>query len=281
MPTLTEEAVLRISGLVERELTISLAELEASPSALRVVKTMVCVFGLTSTAVWTGVPVRSLFERAGVDRSRAVRARFFGHDGFENNLPLAAIFESQAAFEPLIAFRLFGERLPVEHGFPFRLLLCDRYGYKNIKWLARIELSDRDLPTGQYQQSGYSDAGFIEPQVMAEGLRVHETVPVGPLELCGFAVSGHAGIERVEVSVDEAAPQTATLTTVHQLALQEPQLAQTVQLLGPAPAAGIAGVWSAWRVTLQVSLGMQSVQVRARDWAGNSAQATAIQLMGR
>jgi hypothetical protein len=53
MPTLTEEAVLRISGLVERELTVSLAELEATPSALRVVKTMVCVFGLTSTAVWT------------------------------------------------------------------------------------------------------------------------------------------------------------------------------------------------------------------------------------
>lgn len=280
MPTLTEHALLRVSGLVEHELTLSLPELEASKETLRVLKTMVCVFGLTSTAVWTGIPLRALFERAGVDRARAVRARFLGYDGFENNLPLTAIYDNQAAFEPLIAFQLYGARLPVEHGFPFRLLLADRYGYKNIKWLERIELTDRDEPTGQYQESGYSDAGFIELQVIAEGVRVNETVPVGPLELCGFAVSGYAGIEQVEVSVDGGDAQPATLTTASQLALQEPQLAQTMQVLNPAHT-GFAGVWSAWHITVQVVAGAQRVQIRARDRAGHMTQATDLQLTGR
>jgi DMSO/TMAO reductase YedYZ molybdopterin-dependent catalytic subunit len=261
---------------------VTLAELEAATEQVEVVKTMVCAFGLTSTALWTGVPLRVLLARAGVDRARVARARFFGRDGFENNLPIAAIFDNQAAFEPLLAFRLYQDRLPFEHGFPFRLLLADRYGYKNIKWLERIELTDRDEPTGQYQTRGYSDAGLIEPQVMTAGVRVTERLPVGPITLCGFAVSGYAGIEAVELTVDDGPSSAATLTSVQELAQQVPELARTVQLqhASSVTQTDVPSLWSAWSATLQVTAGEHRVRIRVRDRSGREADATDLRLIG-
>lgn len=282
MPELSEQFALRIGGLVQRELTIALAELENDAAQMRVVKTMVCAFGLTGTAIWTGVPLRVLLERAGVDRTGAVRARFFGYDGFENNLKLSTIYESTAPFEPLIAFRMYDERLTYEHGFPFRLLLADRYGYKNIKWLDRIELTEKDEPTGHYQERGYSDAGLIEPQVTTEGLRLNETLPVGAWELCGFAVSGYAGIGSVGVSVDGAEPKPAQLSDLTQLADTDPVLASALrrQQLAAGPT-GVTAIWSAWRYRLEVRSGEQRVLIRARDNAGHQADAAELRIRGQ
>jgi DMSO/TMAO reductase YedYZ molybdopterin-dependent catalytic subunit len=280
MPDLGEDFELRIGGLCERELRVRLADLEAeSGEHVRVLKTMVCVFGLHSTAVWSGVPLRVLLDRAGVDRTRGVRARFFGADGFENNLPLAAIYGDARGdgFEPLIAFQIYGEPLPRELGFPFRLLLADRYGYKNIKWLERVEISDRDEPTGHYQQSGYSDAGMIEPLVAAAGLRVQESLPVGPTQLCGFAVSGYSAVDQVEVSVEGGPFVAAELQSAAELREREPELVDGLQL----PEADAApGVWSAFRYDLDVQPGEQHVRIRVRDASGRTADATELRILG-
>jgi hypothetical protein len=177
---------------------------------------------------------------------------------------------------------LYDQPLPPENGFPFRLLLADRYGYKNIKWLERIELTDNDEPTGHYQTRGYPDAGFIEPQVATQGRRVNESLPVGPVELCGFAVSGYAGVSTVELSVNGAAAQPAVLTHASELATQVPELAHTVQLERLNPQAqGITAVWSAWRYTLQVHEGEQRVHIRARDAGGREADATELHIVGQ
>ena len=283
MPDLGQEHALRIGGLCERELSVSLPELEADGERRSVVKTMVCVFGLHSTAIWSGVPLRVLLERAGVDRARAARLRFFGWDGFENNLPLSAIYGERAAdsFEPLIAYHIYGERLPREHGFPFRLLLADRYGYKNIKWLERIEITDRDEPTGQYQQSGYSDAALIEPLVAVARLRLTETVSVGPFELCGFAVSGYAGIAQVDVSVDQQPFAAASLSSATELLEREPRLSEALQLRDAGGSGSLPGVWSAFGYQLQVKPGEQRVRIRVRDDGGRTADAAELRIIGR
>jgi DMSO/TMAO reductase YedYZ molybdopterin-dependent catalytic subunit len=128
MPDLDASHTLGVSGLVDSEQSFTLADLESDEANHQtVVKTMICVLGYRSAAIWTGVPLRVLLDRAGIDRSRAVRVRFVGADGFENNLRIEDIYDSPAdLFEPLVAFRIYGEPLPRELGFPFRLLLGDR-----------------------------------------------------------------------------------------------------------------------------------------------------------
>lgn len=272
---------LRITGLVERELGVTLAQLMAEPAAhVRVVKTMLCVFGLHDTAIWTGVPLQRLLDRAGIDRERARRFRFIGADGFENNLRVADVYESPPAqFEPLIAFAIYDQPLPRELGFPFRLLLADRYGYKNIKWLARIEVSDEDRVTGQYQARGYSDAGLIEPAVWVENQRLTDRVRAGQVELCGFALSGQSSVAAVEVAVDSSGFAPAALRELRELRADEPRLEHVLQLddetrFGPSP----SGVWVAWRFAFTAAIGDHALRIRVRDGAGRVVDAALLRV---
>jgi DMSO/TMAO reductase YedYZ molybdopterin-dependent catalytic subunit len=285
MPELDPEAFeLRIDGLVSSELSVKLAELEADTEHhVTVVKTMICVLGYRSTALFTGIPLRLLLDRAGIDRDHAVRVRFFGADGFENNLRVSDIYDGPAdLFEPLIAFRIYGEPLPRELGFPFRLLLGDRYGYKNTKWLARITVSDRDEPTGQYQAEGYPDDGLIEPIATVENLRIEEKLAAGPVELCGFALSGSAAIERVELALDQGPFMPSTLASLVELTHEFPELEQSLQLGDPSRFGfPMRGVWVAWRMRIDLRPGEHRVRIRVRDTAGNVADGTDLHLSAR
>ena len=281
MPSLAADAPLRIEGLVSTPLQVELAELEADAGAHHIVlKTMLCVLGWRSTALFTGVPLRALLDRAGIDRTAAKRVRFFGADGFENNLVLADIYDApDDLFEPQIAFRINGERLPQALGFPFRLLLNDRYGYKNTKWLSRIEVTAEDRETGQYQANGYPDAGVIEPTSATENLRLSERVAAGKVLICGFALSGWAGIERVELALDAGAPIAAELGGIADALADHSQLAQAQQLMEP-DRFGFPprGVWARWQAVLSLAPGMHRVAVRVIDRAGNIADGATLAL---
>jgi hypothetical protein len=279
MPELGEDARVQISGLVSIALAIDLAMLEADlDEHVTVVKTMMCVLGYRSTALFTGVPLRVLLDRAGIDRAAAKRVRFFGSDGFENNLRVQDIYDgSSDTFEPLIAFRIDSGRLPHALGFPFRLLLNDRYGLKNIKWLARIEVTADDLETGQYQENGYPDAGVIEPVPIVENLRVTQDVPAGPLELCGYALSGRGGIERVELSLDGGEFVAAQLSGLDGQLAAYPELGEAQQVVesarfGTRP----RGVWVGWHATVELAPGAHSIALRALDSQGNRGEATTL-----
>ena len=281
MPELDASFELSIGGLVERELRASLAQLMAETALhVRVVKTMVCVLGLHATAIWTATPLRHLLDAAGIDRARAQRLRLFGADGFENNLRVSDVYDSPTGmFEPLLAFALYDAPLPRELGYPFRLLLANRYGYKNIKWLQRIEVTDLDEPTGQYQQRGYSDSGLIEPVVWVDSQRLTENVRAGPTELCGFALSGHAGVAAVEVAMDGQPFELAELLDAAQSSLEAPQLAATLQLTDPtrfghAP----VGVWVRFRYVFRAEVGAHELRVRVRDTADNTAEGVRLRI---
>ena len=102
---------------------------------------------------WTGVPVRTLIERAR-PTVRATHVMVHGHDGYTTNLPLGALLDDDV----LIAHHFDGQPLEREHGGPARLLVPKRYLWKSAKWVSALELLDHDEP-GVWERNGYHNDG--------------------------------------------------------------------------------------------------------------------------
>jgi sulfane dehydrogenase subunit SoxC len=217
------------------------------------------------TAEWGGTPLRPLLEEAGV-RPEAVEALFTGLDrGVEGGVPQAyerslALADTEHA---LLAYEMNGAPLPPQHGYPLRLVVPGWYGMTNVKWLDRITLLEE--PFQGYQQAvGYRfyDADGVpgDPvsRMLPRSLMVPPGVPdflsrervlePGPVALTGRAWSGHAPIDRVDVSTDGGATFAAA-------PLDDP--------LGEA-------AWRGWRFEWSASPGEHVLCSRATDAAGNT-----------
>jgi DMSO/TMAO reductase YedYZ molybdopterin-dependent catalytic subunit/rhodanese-related sulfurtransferase/glyoxylase-like metal-dependent hydrolase (beta-lactamase superfamily II) len=232
---------LDVTGLVERPLTLSLRELSRMPAETRVV-TLECAgngrfsldppvagepwrLGAVSTAEWTGVPLAEVLDRAG--RLPAAREVIFrggdcgvvegrpGEVHFERSLALDTARESQA----LLAYAMNGEALPLQHGYPVRLVVPSWYGVASVKWLTAIELADRPFH-GYFQTDKYwyePDGAPREPVTLQRVRAVitdpgeGEKLPPGEITVRGVAWSGAAPIARVEVSINEGPWQEARL----------------------------------------------------------------------
>lgn len=276
MPSLAPEAwSLAIDGLVEAPLTLGLADLEAMP-AIEVVKTMQCVVdsnsaqGLVGTALWRGVPLRPLLERAGVDRGRARRLHLFGADGFRNNLPLDRVFAVEAGIvEPLLVTHMNGAPLLRRHGAPVRLLVHDGYGFANVKWLERIEATDDDRPFGTYQDTGFTDELRSPVSSRFTAPTDNLTVAAGTVVCHGFAMSGGAGIERVELRIDGGPWQEATLVSPDDVLASDSALAGAAQFNDPARFEWpFRAVWVLWSFAWEATPGRHEIEVRATDREG-------------
>ncbi|MDH5674374.1 MAG: molybdopterin-dependent oxidoreductase [Myxococcales bacterium] len=266
LPALDEGHGLRILGLVERELSLDLAALEAEQRhAVRVVNTLLCITGYRGTAIWTGVPVRVLLERAGADLMRARQLVCRGADGYRAKLPVAVLQTAGTGhFEPLVAFHMAGQRLPQDLGFPFRLLAADRYGYQNIKWLESIEVLEAEPAADSEGQSH-----VVVPTPLLENPPTGGAVAAGRVELCGFALSGNSGIARVEVQVDGGPPQAAALHQLETILAEHPELEGCLQLTQPdLHAFPWAGVWRPWQLTLELAPGEHRLRIEVRDLEG-------------
>jgi len=101
------------------------------------VVTLYCVEGWDVTILWEGVLVKDLITEAGVDPTAKV-VIFYAYDGYSTSLPLEYIIDNDI----IMAHKMNGVILPPERGFPFQLVAESKYGYKWIKWITRIELSD-------------------------------------------------------------------------------------------------------------------------------------------
>jgi DMSO/TMAO reductase YedYZ molybdopterin-dependent catalytic subunit len=226
---------LSIGGLVERAQSFSVRDLQNMRSKTQVV-TLECAgngramfdrptdgekwgHGAVSTAEWTGVPLSELLDRAGA-RGGAKEVLFRGSDGgpvdghaepmrFERSLSLDDARDSDV----LLAYAMNGEPLPVEHGFPLRLIVPRWYAVASVKWLNEIELIDRAF-TGHYQGDKYRYQWERDGQVVSEPVTLQRVralitepspqadVSAGELAIRGVAWSGAAPIARVEVSVN-------------------------------------------------------------------------------
>jgi DMSO/TMAO reductase YedYZ molybdopterin-dependent catalytic subunit len=120
------------------------------------VVTLHCVEGWDATIFWEGVLVRDIVKDAGVD-PRATTIIFTARDGYTTSFPLEYVMDHDI----LMAYRMNNVTMPAERGYPFELVAEDKWGYKWIKWIEKIELSDNAAYQGYWEQRGYSNTGDL------------------------------------------------------------------------------------------------------------------------
>lgn len=147
---------LRVDGMVKRPLDLALGDLRAMRRT-RLVHYFQCVTGWRVPSVhWEGVRLSEILSQAGATES-ATALRFFSGDGvYTESLTI-----SQAMLpDVLVADRMIGDDVTADHGGPVRLYVAPMYGYKSIKWLDRIEVTDTVTP-GYWENFGYPVNGWI------------------------------------------------------------------------------------------------------------------------
>ena len=157
MPTFDPAAWrLRIEGLVDRPQTLSYDELRRLPRAEQV-STFHCVTGWSVTNVhWAGVRFRDLLAAAGPQASGTVLELVSAEAPYVDTLTL----RQAELHDAMLAYEMDGKPLPREHGAPVRVVIPEMYGYKNVKWVERIVLTDHVSP-GFWEQRGYDVDAWV------------------------------------------------------------------------------------------------------------------------
>jgi len=143
---------LKVDGLVENSLEDTLAEVTDNHQSYKKVVTLNCVEGWRVTILWEGVLVKELIEEAKAS-PEANTVIFHAYDGYTTSLPLDYIMGQDI----MLAYKMNGVVLPPERGAPFQLVAESKWGYKWIKWVTEIELSDDVTYMGYWESRGYSN----------------------------------------------------------------------------------------------------------------------------
>ncbi len=149
-----------VDGLVNDPKKYSYADLVNRTSRRKVV-TLHCVEGWDATALWEGAPVKDLLDEAGV-KPGARTVIFYAQDGDSTSFSLEDI--GSQFF--LLAYKINNIPLTAEHGYPSRLVAGEKWGYKWIKWVTRIELSDQEYK-GYWESRGYANGGDLNKSFLA------------------------------------------------------------------------------------------------------------------
>ncbi|MRG59429.1 molybdopterin-dependent oxidoreductase [Agromyces sp. CFH 90414] len=205
---------LRIHGRVAREVVLTWSDLLALPMA-ESVTTLACVSnevggGLIGNAVWLGHPIRDLLARAEPD-SDADMVLSRSVDGFTASTPLAVLQDDRDA---VLAIGMNGEPLPLEHGFPVRMVVPGLYGYVSAtKWVTELEVTRFDEASAYWTDRGWSERGPIKISSRIDVPRPGQRPAAGTVVVAGVAWHQHVGIEAVEVQVDDGPWREAELAT--------------------------------------------------------------------
>ena len=191
---------LEVAGLVDNQLALSYDEMKALPSVEQYA-TLACISNevggdLIGTAMWRGVRLKDLLDRAGL-KEGVVDIVLRASDDYTDSIPL----DRASADGTLLVYEMNGEALTPEHGFPVRLLVPGIYGMKNVKWITRLEAVDSDVK-GYWQRRGWDDRA--EYKTMSRIDAPDETVS-GETAIAGIAFAGDRGISKVEISTDGGA----------------------------------------------------------------------------
>ncbi len=148
---------LQVTGLVDKPSSYTYSEVVSGHKSYNKLVTLDCVEGWSVKILWEGVLVGDLIDQAGVQPA-ANTVIFHAYDGYTTSLPLAYIKDRSI----LLAYKINGVELPAERGFPFQLVAEDKWGYKWIKWVTQIELSDNPDYRGYWERAGYSNDGSLD-----------------------------------------------------------------------------------------------------------------------
>ncbi|HEY6875920.1 MAG TPA: molybdopterin-dependent oxidoreductase [Candidatus Dormibacteraeota bacterium] len=203
---------LKVGGMVDNELNITLPRLQALPSVSEYV-TLECISNLVggaqiSTGSFTGVSLKDLIAQAS-PRPSATWVAFKAADGYAESLPLSVVNTEP---EILVAYQLNGEPLPVAHGYPARILIPGRYGMKGPKWINEVNLVDHESG-GYWEQQGWDHNAVVRTMSRIDVPHDGDIVKSSGLDIAGVAFAGRRGISKVEVSTDGGTSWNAALLT--------------------------------------------------------------------
>ncbi|TNB73878.1 oxidoreductase [Arthrobacter sp. BB-1] len=238
--------VLKVTGMVDREVELSFAELLAKPLVERHV-TIACVSNnvggdLIGNARWLGWPVRELLALAG-PQAGADMVLSRSADGWTAGTPLEVLTDGRDA---LLAVGMNGEPLPLEHGFPVRLVVPGLYGYVSAtKWVTQLKVTRFEDDVAYWTPRGWSERGPIKTSSRIDVPRGGRPVKAGTVLFGGVAWAQHTGIGKVELRVNRGP-------------WQQTGLAQSISL----------DTWCQWKLGLDLTEGQYEVQVRATDLSG-------------
>ncbi len=206
---------LDVDGMVDHPLSLTYAELLGMEMHEEYV-TIACVSNevggdLVGNALWKGVRLRELLDRAGV---QAGASQIVGHsfDGWTAGFPTAWLDDPKR--EALVAVAMNGEPLPAEHGFPARLIVPGLYGYVSAtKWVTKIGLTTLEAFNGYWVPLGWAKEAPILTQSRIDVPKRGESVNAGTVAVAGVAWAPDRGIKAVEVQVDDGPWAPAELST--------------------------------------------------------------------
>jgi hypothetical protein len=150
-----------------------------------------------STGKFTGVALRDLVSMAG-PQTQASWVAFKARDGYTESVPLSLVAGEP---EALVVYDLDGAPLPMNHGFPARILIPGHYGMKGPKWLDSIDLVNQET-RGYWEQQGWDHNAVVKTTARFDVPVDGDIVKVGPIQVAGVAFAGTRGISKVEYSTN-------------------------------------------------------------------------------
>ncbi|MGW6936485.1 molybdopterin-dependent oxidoreductase [Lentzea sp. NPDC054927] len=242
-----EDWRLRVHGMVDNEMVLTYDDLLRRPLVEKTI-TLVCVSNevggpYISTSNFIGVSLPDLLRDAGV-RPGADQLATRSVDGWTCGTPVASIMAPGS--NALLALGMNGEPLPLERGFPARMVVPGLYGYVSAtKWLVDAELTTFGAFDPYWAQRGWAKKAPVKVMSRVDRPKSFERVPAGRFVAAGIAWAQHTGVDRVEIRVDGGPWQQATLSTEVNV-----------------------DTWRMWRVELDLPPGNHTVECRATDRTG-------------
>ncbi len=206
---------LRVHGMVAKEITITFDELIRRPLTADYI-TLTCVSNpvagpYVGNALWLGASVASLLRQAGV-RAGADELLCTSADGFTSGTPLQTVMDGRDA---MLAVAMNGTALPVEHGFPVRMVVPGLYGYVSAcKWITDIEVTTYASNVAYWAQRGWDQQAPIKTESRIDVPNGSTQLKPGLTPVAGVAWAQHKGIAAVEVRVDNGPWHEARLAAV-------------------------------------------------------------------
>ncbi|MEJ1155760.1 molybdopterin-dependent oxidoreductase [Microbacterium marmarense] len=203
---------LKITGMVDEDVELSFDDLTAMGLDEFAI-TLTCVSNevggdLLGNAIWLGVPVRDVLRKAGV-KSGADMVLSRSVDGYTASTPLESLTDD--GLDAILAVGMNGEPLPLEHGFPVRMVVPGLYGYVSAtKWLTELKVTTFAEDEAYWTPRGYSAKAPIKFSSRIDTPRPGTPITAGRTAIAGMAWAQTVGIERVEVKIDDGDWQNAT-----------------------------------------------------------------------
>ena len=249
-PTVIDVAswILPITGMVDNSLMLTLDDLKKKYKSRSHYVTLSCISGrigtsLIGTTLWTGVSLQDILAEARV--KQGARYLFItSGDGFYESVALESIASDERI---MLCYAWDGHDLPVDHGFPLRIWIPDRYGMKQPKWITGIEVTD-EYRKGYWVERSWDEEARVKTTSVIDTVAVdamyangdQKMIPVG-----GIAFSGARGISKVEIRIDGGPWRQARLRS---------PLSETT--------------WVIWRYDWPVEKGEHIIEVRCAEADG-------------